>query len=84
MLEKNKSKRPFINDLFGFFPHQKLLWNPIDTSNYEHYSLFKDNQEHKRAIDGNKLEIRTEFEVLKGRMVTQKEEDKKKRSMSIL
>jgi NIMA (never in mitosis gene a)-related kinase len=39
MLEKNKGKRPFIIDLFKYFPHNNYrIRNPIDTNNYELYS----------------------------------------------
>lgn len=69
MLEKNKSKRPFVIDLFKYFPlnHYKIR-NDIDMENYEAYQQFKEVMEKKRAIDGNKIEIHTQFETLKRRL----------------
>ena len=40
----------------------------IDLANKEAYNLFRNIMERKRDIDGNKLEIKSEFEVLKGRL----------------
>jgi hypothetical protein len=69
MLEKNKSKRPFIIDIFKFFPHNNFkLRNDIDITNFDAYLEFKEGLERKRAIDGNKLEIQNEFKILKSRL----------------
>ncbi|CDW86934.1 protein kinase domain containing protein [Stylonychia lemnae] len=98
MLEKNKSKRPFISDLFEMFPKQKLTGgsiiglgamfgiqsSPIDKENLDFYRKNIHNLERKRIIDGNKLAIRTEFEDLKERVQKINQQEKKKRSMSIL
>ena len=62
MLEKNKSKRPFIVDLFKYFPHNNFkISNLIDKQNFEVYSKIKDQLDMKRVIDGNKIEIVNEF-----------------------
>ena len=58
MLEKDKSKRAFIIDLFPCFPQSLFkISNEVDQSNYDAYSLYKDAFDRKRAIDGNKHTI---------------------------
>jgi hypothetical protein len=58
MLEKTKSKRPFIIDLFKYFPHNHLkLMTLEDKDNYKIYCDFKEDLERKRLIDSNKYEI---------------------------
>ncbi len=58
MLEKDKSKRAFVIDLFDKFPKSMFkIENPIDQANYDAYSLYKDAMNRKRAIDGNKHKI---------------------------
>ena len=43
MLEKDKSKRPFIIDLFKHFPSKMFkIEQKIDLDNFEEYNLYKD------------------------------------------
>lgn len=58
MLEKDKSKRAFIIDLFDKFPKNYFkINNPLDKANFDVYSLYKDAMDRKRVIDGNKHKI---------------------------
>jgi len=58
MLEKDKSKRAFIIDLFKYFPSNYfIIENKIDKENFDAYSLFKDAMDRKRIVDGNKHKI---------------------------
>jgi hypothetical protein len=58
MLEKDKSKRAFVVDLFQFFPSNYFnLENEIDTANFHAYSEYKEALDRKRMIDGNKHKI---------------------------
>jgi len=68
MLEKDKSKRAFVIDLFKHFPKNMFrIENPIDKKNFEAYSLYKDAMDRKRAIDGNMHKIQEQFDILKKR-----------------
>lgn len=57
LLEKDKSKRAFIIDLFEKFPQRIFKMNEVDLANFEAYGAFKEGMEHKRRIDGNKVRI---------------------------
>jgi serine/threonine protein kinase len=58
LLEKDKSKRAFIIDLFPCFPSNYFkITNEVDQENFDAYSLYKDAMDRKRAIDGNKHRI---------------------------
>jgi hypothetical protein len=58
MLEKDKSKRAFVIDLFSQFPKNYfVMQNKEDLENSQVYSHFKETMDRKRAIDGNKHKI---------------------------
>ena len=54
MLEKNKSKRPFISEILKQFPSQFQVENEIDKKNLEAYLTIKNELEKKRMVDSNK------------------------------
>ena len=69
MLEKDKSKRAFVIDLFPLFPTSYFsIKNAVDKENFKAYSNYKETMDRKRAIDGNKHKIHSQFDVLKGRI----------------
>ena len=58
MMEKDKSKRAFIIDLFQFYPNNFFkIDNDLDKENFDAYSLYKDAMDRKRIVDGNKHKI---------------------------
>lgn len=66
MLEKDKSKRAFIADLFSSFPNNYFkITNKIDKDNIDAYNQYKDAMDRKRAIDGNKHRIQEQYDILK-------------------
>lgn len=61
MLEKDKSKRAFVIDLFGMFPKsifQIDSENQLDRDNFGAYSNYKEAMDKKRLHDGNKHKIK--------------------------
>ena len=81
MLEKNKSKRAFVIDLFPCFPKNYFkIQNPVDESNYNAYMTYKDAMDRKRAIDGNKIKIQENYDILKKRFQGDILEQKKQRA----
>lgn len=68
MLEKDKSKRAFVIELFKFFPQTYfVIEDSTDKANFDAYSLFKDELDRKRIVDGNKHKIHEQFDVLNKR-----------------
>jgi len=58
MLEKDKSKRAFVTDLFEMFPKNLFrISNPLDQDNFNAYIMYKDAMDRKRVIDGNMHKI---------------------------
>ena len=58
MLEKDKSKRAFVIDLFSKFPKKHFkIDNPLDKKNFDAYSRYKVAMDRKRVIDGNMHKI---------------------------
>ena len=81
MLEKDKSKRAFIIDLFQCFPPNLFrIKNEVDQENFDAYGLYKDAMDRKRAIDGNKHRIQEQFDILKKRFNNDTKEQKQKRA----
>lgn len=81
MLEKDKSKRDFVVDLFDKFPKSYFkISNPIDLENYNAYIVYKDAMDRKRVIDGNKHKIQAQYDILKKRFRNDVDEDKKQRA----
>ena len=69
MLEKDKSKRDFVIDLFDKFPKSYFkISNPLDQDNLDAYVLYKDAMDRKRVIDGNKHKIHAQYDNLKKRL----------------
>ena len=54
MLEKDKSKRAFVIDLFPLFPQKVFKLEGIDAVNFEAYGACKAAMERKRRIDGHR------------------------------
>lgn len=78
MLEKDKSKRDFVVDLFSKFPKSYFkISNPIDQENYNAYIVYKDAMDRKRVIDGNKHKIQAQYDILKKWFQNDVHEDKK-------
>ena len=81
MLEKDKSKRAFVVDLFSKFPQSYFkISNEIDLDNYNAYIVYKDAMDRKRMIDGNKHKIHAQYDILKKRFQNDVDEDKKQRA----
>lgn len=57
MLEKDKSKRAFVIDLFPHFPSKVFKMDEIDVINFEAYGECKQAMERKRRIDGHRQHI---------------------------
>ena len=61
MLEKDKSKRAFVIDLFNMFPKSIFRIdneNQLDRDNFDAYSNYKEAMDKKRLQDGNKHKIK--------------------------
>lgn len=83
LLEKDKSKRAFIIDLFPSFPNNYFkITNKIDRDNLDAYSLYKDALDNKRAIDGNKHRIQEQYDNLKKRQLINMQELKEQRAVN--
>lgn len=57
MLEKDKSRRAFVIDLFERFPQRIFKMSDVDLENFQVYGAFKEGMDRKRRIDGNKVRI---------------------------
>lgn len=58
MMEKDKSKRPFIIDIFKFYPtHYFSIQDKTDKENFDAYCQYKHAMDRKRIVDGNKHKI---------------------------
>ena len=80
MLEKDKSKRAFVIDLFNRFPSNYFkIENELDQANFDAFSLYKDAMDRKREIDGNKHKIKEQYDILKSRFKDAILEEKKQR-----
>ena len=84
MLEKDKSKRAFVIDLFPKFPQNYFqIKNPLDKENFKAYSNYKETMEKKRVTDSNKHKIHNQFDILKKRIQGNQMEHQKLREDGI-
>ena len=71
MLEKNKSKRPYITEVLDKFPSGFNL-KPLDLNNYERYLKIGKFLKEKYIDDVNVTKINTVFEKMKTRLTQSK------------
>lgn len=82
MLEKDKSKRAFVIDLFSKFPKKHFqIENPLDQQNFDAYSRYKVAMDRKRVIDGNMHKIHEQYDELKKRLKDDIDEQKRERAI---
>lgn len=83
MLEKDKSKRAFVVDLFQYFPSNYFnLEFEVDRDNFHAYSEYKEALDRKRIVDGNKHKIQEQFDILKKRFTADVAVQKKQRMIN--
>lgn len=82
MLEKDKSKRAFVIDLFNKFPRKHFkIENALDKKNFEFYNRYKATMDRKRVIDGNMHKIHEQYNELKKRLKDDIDEEKRERAI---
>lgn len=82
MLEKDKSKRAFVVDLFQKFPKKHFkVQDGIDFKNFEVYNRYKAAMDRKRVIDGNMHKIHEQYDELKKRLKFDIDEEKRERAI---
>ena len=72
MLEKQKSKRPFITELFDMFPSSYQLIRDVDIVNYNMLKNRDEVLQKKNAIDTGIYVIDSEFKAMKNRQMEKK------------
>ena len=78
LLEKKKSKRPFITDVIEAFPSNFRMKREADLKNFEKYKDQQELLEEKKVIDSGVHLIHNEFNALKGRLLEEKKKMNKK------
>ena len=82
MLEKDKSKRAFVIDLFSKFPRKHFkIENALDEKNFEFYNRYKATMDRKRVIDGNMHKIHEQYNELKKCLKDDIDEEKRERAI---